>query len=148
MTDLVDIEFIKKNFPLWNKYFLDDDGEASETVLQNDIDRAAVDFLSYVFYTKDTIPECCKFDLLNIVKKYGLDRALGDVEFETKPMILKDYESTIARLQSYKDGTAVPEGTNLNSDKPSVIINAKPRRFGEWFNNDINSLPGGDNVNF
>jgi len=140
---LLTIDYVKTNFPLWTKYFLDDTQIASDTVLQNEMDLADAEFLGYLNVTSDTITPMLKLDLLSIIKYRGFNRLLGDVSFETKPQIVRDYESAIARLQSYKTGTAIPGGTDLNATGTDIVITAKDKRFGEWFNNglyDVTSL--------
>ncbi len=134
---LLDLIYVKTNFPLWQKYFLDDQDQPSETVLQNEMDLADDELLGYIHMTSDVILnyKSLMLDLLSIVKYRGFNRLLGDVAFDTKPQIVRDYEMAIARLQTYKDGSAIPGGTNLDSAESSITMTAKPRRMDEWFNN-------------
>ena len=137
---LLTTDYVKTNFPLWVKYFLDDTNTASDTVLQAEMDLSDAEFLGYLTITSTTITAMLKLDLLAIVKYRGFNRVLGDVSFDTKPQIVRDYEAAIARLQSYKTGTAIPDGTDLSATGTNIVVTAKDKRFGEWFNNDLNDV--------
>jgi len=136
---LISIEFVKTYFPLWDKFFLDSDGAPSETVLNNIIILAESKFAEYVSVTADTISAPLRLHLLNIVCAYGFNLQLGDREFESRPAILRNYDSTIEQLQKYKDGSEIPLASD-NSTVPSVIITSKSRRFTAWFNPDLSDV--------
>lgn len=131
---LIDNAFVKGKFPLWNKYFLDDDtGEASETVLTDEISNSEAEYSRYLVVTSDDLTDAIKLDLLIIVKKRGFDRRHGDEEFEHRPTILKDYDALMERLKGLKAGKESVTGLDISS--PNVVtMTAKTRRFGSWFN--------------
>jgi len=136
MATLLTTTFVKKHFPLWDKYFLDEAGDADETLLTADMELADKELNTYVSVeSADELTNGLDLDLLRIIKKYGFDRQHGDTEFEHKPTILKDYEATIERLKNIKNGKSSLEALDPDSTTGSVTMTAKTRRFDEWFNN-------------
>ena len=119
---LITAAWVEGKFPLWNKYFLDENSDASETVLTDEIANAEAEYSQYVAVSEDEPTELQKLQLLIIVKKRGFDRRHGDEEFESRPRILKDYDDLIKQLKEEL------------SDSDSITMNTKTRRFGSWFN--------------
>lgn len=132
---LITLAYVKQYFPLHNKYFLDDEGEADDVVLQDNIDLAEAEFAEYVTADADTITSSLKRHILNIVKYLGFNRIHGDTEFESKPQIVRDYEMTIAKLQAFKVASESPAGTDVDGGT-IVSITSKTRIFDEWFNDE------------
>lgn len=130
---LINADYVKDKFPLWNKYFLDSDGDADEEVLTDEIELAEAFYSNYLIVTEDDLTEAVKLDLLVIVKKRGFDRRHGDVEFEHRPQILKDYDALVERLDAIKNGKEATAGKSISSQNV-VTMTAKPRRFETWFN--------------
>lgn len=137
---MIDEAFVIDHFPLYNKYFLDDDGDYATEVLEDEIAMSEAELTEYVDVDETTITAALKRHLLNIVKYRGFVRVHGDTEFASKPQIVKAYEATIAMLQKYKDGESTtgvsPDGAY---EAGMISITAKTRRFNEWFN-DPNGL--------
>ena len=119
---LITVAYVQSNFPLWDKYFLDENGDESETVLQGEIDNSEAVYSDYVSVDEDTITDLQKLQILIIVKKRGFDRRHGDEEFESRPTILKDYDALIKQLQEEL------------MDSDNITLTAKTRRFNSWFN--------------
>ena len=132
---LISDEYVKTYFPLWSNYFLDDNQDASETVLSNEIIQAENEFLSYINVDSSSITDSLKLDLLNIVKYRGFSRRHGDTVFEptTRPMIMIDYQNTIKKLASIKSGELAVDGT-VPSTGQTLSITSKPRKFDKWLN--------------
>jgi hypothetical protein len=129
---LITAAWVEEKFPLWNKYFLDENSDPSETVLTDEIANAETEYSQYVAVDEDEPTDLQKLQLLIIVKKRGFDRRHGDEEFESRPQILKDYDNLIKQLKEEL------------SDSDSITMNTKTRRFGSWFNEttDYNSTTG------
>lgn len=130
---LITAEYVKERFPLWNKFFLDDDGIQSEEVLEMEIELAEAELAEYVIVDEDTITDSVKRHLLNIVKYRGFMRLHGDEEFEKVPRIVKDYEMTILKLSAFRDSKGSLEGLDI-ADTGAVVITSKSRVFDKWFN--------------
>lgn len=118
---MINIEYVQKYFPLWNKFVLDENGHPSQTILQDEIDLAAQEFTEYLERTPQTISDAEKIHLLNIVRYRAFNRLHGDTAFETKPQIVRDYEATV---QALKKMAAIS------------LITANEKKFasGNWFN--------------
>jgi len=136
---LLTIDFVKQNFPLWNKYCLDDEGAPDETILQNEMDIAEMKLGEFVEVNSETITDPIRLHLFNITRKRCFDRIQGDTVFEFVPQIVKEYDDTIALLTSYKNEEISPDGKNINASEKSIKLKAKKRRFKQWFNNDARS---------
>lgn len=121
---LINLAYAKTNFPKYDKFFLDSDGEYSDTVLQNEIDLAEAEYTNYKSVAADTITDAEKLEILIILKKRGFNRLHEDEQFEIKPQIIKEYEALIKSLSEIKKTSG------------SVSITAKTRRFDTWFNEE------------
>lgn len=130
---LLTVAYVQQYFPLWEKYFLDDEGNADENVLQDEIDLSEAELAEYLLVDEDTITDSIKRHVLNIIKYRGFNRLHGDIEFENKPQIVRDYEATIMKLTAFKNISESPAGTSVDGGN-IVSITSKARRFGEWFN--------------
>lgn len=122
---IIDTDYVTTNFAEWEKFCtLKDDVLTKEDRLENAIALAEDEFAQYLpDVTDETLTNVLRRHLLNLVRKQCFDLRHGDSGFENKPQILKDYEATIAYLASLSGG-----------DDGAISITAKPRRFGEWFN--------------
>jgi len=118
---LIDKDYVFKYFPLWEKFFVDPNGDPDETILESEITLAEAEFGRYVTRTAENISSAEKSDVLIILRKRGFDRLHGDTAFETKPQIIKDYEAAITSLR-------------LNASTISVTANEKKFTGGNWFN--------------
>lgn len=142
---LIDLAFVKQYFPQWDKYCIDEDTrEATDAILQNQIDLAEDEYLEYVAATADNLTASMKRHLLIFTKKYCFGRLHDDEEFEHRPRILVDYDNLVSRLKDFKGGMS-----SLTGDDPaggsSFIINSKDRKFDEWFGPDVNDLTSAEN---
>jgi hypothetical protein len=131
---LITNDFVKTYFPLWDSYFLDDNQDASETVLTNEITQAESEFLSYVNVDSTNITDSLRLDLFNIVRYRGFCRRHGDAVFENsiKPQIVKDYENTIKKLTAIKAGELSPDGATPSGSQV-LEIKSKRRIFDKYF---------------
>ncbi len=130
---LITAVYVKENFPLWDQYCTDDTGAVSETILQKEIDLSIIKFSEYLSLTDEEITEPLRLHLLNIVQKRCWQRRHGDTEFKEDPQLIKDYKETIKTLTGYKEGTLSLDPATITAPKNTVIITAKPRRFGGLF---------------
>lgn len=133
---LLSMTQFKSNFPLWNKYCLDESNEADDTILQNELDNADKKFAQYVIIEDgETLPNWLNLHLFNLARKFCFDRKHGDTEFEHKPSILKDFNDSIAALEKLKiSGTpialAILNDRISASGKDKISITGKVRKFG------------------
>jgi hypothetical protein len=128
---LLTLAYVEQYFPKWGSYCLDDENTADEDILQLEIDAAEQKLAEYVDVDADTITDPLKLHTLNIIRKRCFDRQHGDVEFENKPSIIKDYEDTIKMLEGYKAGNSLSGTDPAYTDK--IIVVAKDRIFDESF---------------
>jgi hypothetical protein len=126
-------DYIKQYFPLWDKFFLDAEGDASETILQAELDQAEIHLQEYIIFP-EPITDQVKRMVLIITRYFGFMRTQGDVEFKVKPFIVKEYEALIERLEQFKAGEISLLPSTLLRGGAGGEVNAKPRIFDEWFN--------------
>lgn len=128
---IADLYYIKKHFALWDKYFINENNEALDEILESEIELAEAEMAIYfpiAFDEANPAPEPIKFHLLNLVKKRGFDRRHGDTAFDNEPAIIKDYNQSIAELKRLRDSGG------------SFRLMAKPKRFNKWFNLDEDTV--------
>lgn len=118
---LITRQYVIDNFPLWEKFFVDEDGNPDTDLLDKEIENAEIEFSEYLNRTAETITNKEKNYLLNILKKKAFDRMHGDTVFENPPLILKTYDETIEKLKQLRS---------------KFSINANNAKFtgGNWFN--------------
>jgi hypothetical protein len=134
----VTIAYIKQYFPLWNKFFLDDNNTASDTVLQNELDQAEVHLKEFINFPEPITDQVKRYVLI-ITRYFGFVRRHGHEEFDKKPQIVKDYEELILMLKAFVNGqgTLTPVDTSRDG---LVGIESKDRIFGEWFNDPYQNI--------
>lgn len=127
---------VAAKFPKYQEYFLDADGAYDEDVLQADIDDAETFVGEFITFTASTITAAIKLHIHNVIKKLGFVRQYGDVKFDDaeKPQIIKDYEMTLKKLQSFKAYEEGTTGANLTgTGLLSITANGKKFTGGKWF---------------
>lgn len=118
---LIDKNFVFNYFPMWEKFFVNAEGDPDQEILDNEITGAEEEFGEYLTRTEDDVTLKEQFCILTLLRKRGFDRLHGDTAFETKPQIIKDYEATIEKLRN---------------SRASITVTANDKKFtgGNWFN--------------
>ncbi len=123
------LEYVKKYFPLWATYL-----DSDEDDLQNLIDLAYVELKQYINIDTAALTDQQKRFILILVKKECFDVKNGDVEFENKPRIVRDYETLVKTLKDIRAGEiGETPSTESEDEDQHVSISAKDRKFNEWF---------------
>lgn len=129
---------VKTRFPTWDDFVRLTSAETAPAVdarLQQVIDDADDELARYLDVDADTITDPLVLDLLSLIRKRAFDVKHGDTAFEHKPQIVRDYEATIKRLESYQAGyleKPLPEG-ETDEQLDVTMTQKKPLIFGEWF---------------
>jgi len=120
---LIDKEYVFKYFPLWIKFFQNDENNPDQEILESEMELSEAEFSRYLTRTESDITAGEKVHLLNILRKRGYDRLHGDAQMEFKPQIVWDYTNTIAALKTASG---------------PVLISANDKKFagGNWFNEE------------
>jgi len=123
---LISTSYIETNFPLV-KQMAKTAGDYDSGLVTDVLDTAEAELSRYITVTEDTITEDQKLHLLNIFAYHVFMRLKGDVEFEIKPRIIKDYETSIEQLKF----TSV---TDAEDGYKKVTVTARSKRFVDnWF---------------
>jgi len=135
---LIEIAYVKDNFPQWGDYCTGETGEPDQTILQKEIDLSIVKFSEYLNIAEADISEALKLHLLNIVRKRCWQRRQGDTEYQHPPQIVQDYNDTIKTLAGIKEGKISLSPATTTTPKDTVVITAKEKRYSNslWFNED------------
>lgn len=139
MSTLITATYVKANFEQWETYCtVEGSAYTADQILEAKIDLAEIEFLEYIRVDATTVTGQHKRHMLIIAKKNCFDIKHGNTEFESKPLIVKDYENTLAALQKYQLGelAAFDADSDTDNDLPRVSITAKTRRFDTWFNEE------------
>lgn len=131
------LDYIKKNFPQYDKYFLDEDSIYQDEILQTEVNNAKTELGTYV-QIPETFSDQIRLFLLTIVKYRGFNRLHGDTEFDNKPQIVKDYDNLIKLLTGVKAGDSLTGAEGKPGDH--VRIHARSRKFGEGFDDPEGGL--------
>ena len=127
----------ESDFPLWDKFCLDDEELPSETILQRRLDLADDELQQYItIEDTDTLPDWLKKHLFNIAAYSCFEIRHGDTEFQNKPAIVKNYEATIKYLTELRQGNVpvalsiITNRVTANASTNKITLNAKERLFG------------------
>lgn len=134
---LLDLTTFESDFPLWEKFCIDADQNASETILQRRLDLADDELQQYITIADtDTLPDWLKKHLFNIAAYSCFELRHGDTEFQSKPAIVKNYEATIKYLTELRQGNVpvalsiVTNRVTANASTNKITLNTKERLFG------------------
>ncbi len=136
---LVTLEEIKDRFPDWELYARrtqQEDAAEVEARLERAAEDAETELLEYLpALTPETISPQVERHLLVIAKKALFDYKHGNQGYEHKPLIVRDYEATLATLERYRAGELPVPGLPGEEDVTDDTFTVTPvkRRFGEWF---------------
>lgn len=138
MPELVTTQYIKDNFEHWEGYCTIEGGSDSATVvLERKIDMAEVEIKEYAALTTSNITDQFKRHILNITRKNCFDIRHADAgDFDVKPQIVKDYETTLKYLQKFSAGgggvlNPTYDSTKTASEGDIVSVKARTRMFTE-----------------
>lgn len=133
----LEIETVKIDFPLWNRFCSYDSASDPEAILQRQMDLADNKLRQYInIPSGSALPDWLQLHLFNIVRKFCFDIKHGDTEFQSKPTIVREYEATIEELKRIApNGTPVDLSVVTNritssASTDKISINAKERLFG------------------
>ncbi len=135
---LLNITNFKTEFPLWEKFVLDDNNITNEELLQLKLNQADAKLNQYIIVPEGTeLPNWLRLHLYNIAAKFCFDVRHGDTEFEPKPQIIKEYEITIEALESFLDKNGMPQSLSKiqkaiseSSNPDKIKMHSKKRMFG------------------
>ena len=116
-------------------FAISDTDETKDAKLQLMVDSAEAEFAEYVVVDADTITAALENHLINIIRKHAFDIMNGHRPHEFKPQIIRDYERSLERLESYQAGyRKVPVAEDSTDSQLDVsVTNARPKKFDTWF---------------
>lgn len=134
MADLITASTVKDRFPDWAKFCtLQNDTKTPDERLALAIDNGETEMLEYIDVTSTTINAQLERHLVNLIRKQAFDFRRSVDEFDYKPQLVRDYQASLEMLERYRSGELPVPQPEDEEDTLDVRINAKKRRFGEWF---------------
>lgn len=132
--NLIELDYIKKNFPQWDQYAeFDQVSDSLDDALKLQLELAETELSGYITVTAEQMTPALKLDLLRIVKKNLFDLKHTDSEFDRPPQIITDYKNTIKRLQLILEGVNPVHPPSPDKAQQGIKITAKKRRYKNWF---------------
>lgn len=142
---LIELNTIKTHFPNWREFLQPDGPLTPDDILDVIISEAEAELGEYVTVTSATITVALENHLMTIIRFRAFMLDKGNIEFEHKPQIIKEYERTLKILEQYRS-RQLPAAQNPDPDSrttESISFSGKSRVMDDWFTNDLEDLTDG-----